>query len=240
MRLIVFILANHLALCCFASNILAPPRLVTRAYSADGGAVCTDLPAGFVDWEAIARRQLGTKVVERPDSQRLEKHHSEPAGDSFLTFHASAPAAVTNLPLIVLGASGWKRGKFTELRGTVAYEVDHRSEITKRQVYGRACTEENRGIERAAFAVLAFSAETLPAPENAAVITIGDVKHQFDRPALAGPGTPTTLMVRVNRETTYLLLSWRPGFCESIFSLYDIGGENAVELVGENGYDCDV
>jgi hypothetical protein len=240
-----------------AIALYAPPKhsYVGKAYSRGTGEVCFEVPEGAVDWAATALDSLGAETVENPSVELLRRNYFEPGGASVLRFEAPVPLQISEKHWVVLHETGLVALHPTRLRGKLFYSVDRSFKVLGQpKAFGEACGPVADLSLRAAFVLEDVSVDGW-SQEAASATTEGRRRFAIDwagqryvleNPDFAVPRIKKVLVLRCAGETTMALFVWEPDphcealCCEFAYSLYELGAQGVIRLLGENGYGCDV
>jgi hypothetical protein len=224
--------------------------LVPHAYTVGDNQICVDPPAGMVDWEALARKELGNARVDHPSIAFLRKHTDEYGYGTSLELKVAPTAAVTGRLWNILHERGVYRLLPESLRVVVIYDVD--KDLTLRgptAFEGQLCGRGKPSV-LAAFVLpqdfrllgeAKWGVDVIPRVEHRDQATYlffwRDHRYKW-RSIYHGKIKRASVFLREDGER-FILIRWLEGGCESDFSLLEVSGKKLVQ-VGDNDYDCDL
>lgn len=251
---------KYLVLTIALTLVITVPRQnetlhVFRAYTdINDGRVCFDLPEGLIDWNQYAQRILGQDVLKDPDPNVLRKNYFEVGRVSRLKFEAAVPTSIFHINWFLLHENGCDQVRPTLLRGEVTYGVDQNFKaIDRRPASGRACVgSSNKNVR--AFVIRGSGATTWSTHRSALetdtpghfLLSLFGQRLAFSKPEEAVPRVKDVLLFNISQQKPVILVVWDPdrncekGCCEFAYSLYEIGSDGHLHLLGENFYGCDV
>lgn len=236
------------------------PRFVAARFDAKATVVRFEAPPVEVDWRAAAREHFTKFDFERPSAKDVdylrEQIWEELGGDiAEEKFSFALPTGGRALSYHLISAQGVEMLRVGALEGTIRFGFDRARPQTllTTTVFGEAVSQA--GVRGGGFALLSQYEAPTERIEGAKVAIVrgadGLALSYGDDVGRASVMLPekwhdtfeTAFGVRVGGRR-YLFVDWPPDteghelFCESSFSLYEVGA--TLVNVSSNDYDCDI